>query len=52
MTMVARNFELELDESAPVVRQLLSFTMIPKGCACGSSSEPQASLRAFATSEA
>lgn len=31
MAMVARNFELELDESAPAVRELLSFTMIPKG---------------------
>jgi cytochrome P450 len=31
MAMLARNFELELDESSGPVSELLSFTMIPKG---------------------
>ena len=29
--MIARNFELQLDESAPPVQEHFSFTMIPKG---------------------
>ncbi|MGH2852588.1 MAG: cytochrome P450 [Solirubrobacteraceae bacterium] len=31
MAMIARNFEMELDESAGPVRERLSFTMIPAG---------------------
>jgi cytochrome P450 len=31
MAMIARNFHIELDESAGPVSELLSFTMIPKG---------------------
>jgi cytochrome P450 len=31
LAMIARNFELELDESAPPVREHFSFTMIPRG---------------------
>jgi cytochrome P450 len=31
LAMIARNFQLELDESAGPVSELLSFTMIPKG---------------------
>jgi hypothetical protein len=30
MAMIARNFELELDESAGPVREHFSFTMIPR----------------------
>lgn len=31
MAMLARNFEIELDETGGPVKELLSFTMIPKG---------------------
>jgi cytochrome P450 len=31
MAMIARNFEVELDESAGPVSELLAFTMIPRG---------------------
>ncbi len=31
LAMIARNFQLELDESAGPVSELLAFTMIPKG---------------------
>jgi hypothetical protein len=31
MAMIARNFELELDESNGPVRERLSFTMVPHG---------------------
>jgi cytochrome P450 len=31
LAMIARNFQIELDQSAGPVRELLAFTMIPKG---------------------
>jgi cytochrome P450 len=31
LAMIARNFHIELDESAGAVSELLAFTMIPKG---------------------
>ncbi len=31
LAMIARNFECELDPSAPPVKELFSFTMVPKG---------------------
>ncbi len=53
MTMIARNFELELDESAPAVRELLSFTMIPKGLRVWVKQRAASvSARAFAPSKA
>ncbi len=31
MAMLARNFEVELDQTKEPVKELLSFTMVPKG---------------------
>ncbi len=31
MAMIARNFQIELDESTGPVSELLAFTMIPRG---------------------
>lgn len=35
MAMIARNFHIELDESAGPVSETFQFTMAPKGCVCG-----------------
>ena len=57
LSMIARNFELQLDESAPPVQEHFSFTMIPKGLRVrikqrAATSAPPGQLIAVAPSEA